>query len=149
MKKKQQALPLVGLVIAIPSGISLAPRPTQTHRNVGGSSTSLAGSTNHQASRRAFLATASSAVVGTSFISPANAVSKTFRPQWNFGYVKRNGKWRRIGGGDDSSDSDGESSIGTSDDESSVSSNEGKQENTKVAMNVDIPTKLAYNGVAG
>jgi len=70
----------------------------------------------------------------------------------NFGYIKRNGKWRRIGGGDsDSSDDDSDSSVGTSDGDS-VSSSEDEQEEPKkdmnVAMSLDEPTRLAYNGVA-
>lgn len=113
-KQKALSLPIVGLVITIPSGAGLA-SSTGTRSSVDVSSTALGSET--EASRRAFLASASY----SAFAPPVNAAM-------NFGYIKRNGKWRRIGGGSSDSDSSNSSS-GSSDDESVSSSDdeEGKE----------------------
>ena len=147
MVNKRKTLPLVGLVITVPTGAALAPPSTKNHRS-GGSSTAL-GASNNEASRRAFLATTSSAVVGTSFALPAKATRGPFNAPAHLGNVKRTGKWQGVGGnfGSDSSDSD---SIGTSDSDSSVDSIDDEKEKAieAMAMNIDVPTKLAYNGLA-
>lgn len=133
MVKRQMSLSLVGLVILVPSSSSLALLATETRRCTGnhaGAHTPAHArvvSDNLDVSRRAFLAASTFVVSGTTFAGPSNAATSfSFSAPATFGYVKRRGKWRRLGGGSVSSDScssnTSTSSGGTSD---SVSTSKG------------------------
>lgn len=154
MVANQKTLSLVGLVVTIPSSVEALAVPTSENRrtssNVGGrhSSTALgAASNDSDISRRAFVAAASSAMVGTAFVPSAHAAAtRSFSAPATFGYIKRKGKWRLIGGVASDSSDDSDSSEGTSD-SGSLSSSDDEDEK-KLASTLDVPTKLAYNGIA-
>lgn len=130
MGNKQKTLSLIGLVIIVPNGSALTPS-TAASVSSGGSrkpSTAIILSERTKPSRRAFLVTTSTAALGILDARPVNAATRLSRPI-SFGYLKRRGKWQRIGGGGggaggESESSDDEEELDSSDNSSDCSSND-------------------------